>query len=98
MNEITVVIKPTHRNLQCEHEGGLEFLDFVHWANFFDQELPGVPYQAEYRIDPAGQYTVKESWCGLPRIHNDGDSYGLTVCFLPREWVGQRVSRRTLPV
>jgi hypothetical protein len=60
--------------------------------------LPYQTYRVEFRLDPRGAYRVSPTHPAIPRVLR-ALPYARTfayVCFLPKSWMGKRISRRVL--
>ena len=74
--------------------------------NWVGVELPERDYRVEYRLDPAGKFQATANELVWSRdlypvvLHRVGQApgLGLCTCFLPLDWVGQRFTRRVLPL
>ena len=68
-------------------------------------EAPVRDYRVEYKLDPDGEYIASKNVsmfaADFPVVLSTYESpptKGIALCVLPVEWIGQRISRRVLPL
>ena len=61
--------------------------------------LPVKPYRVEFRLNARGPYRVGGRSPFLPLVKRalPYAQVHAWVCFLPKSWIGKRISRRVLP-
>jgi hypothetical protein len=91
---VSRVIDRDNGNLTAKVGGGQESIGVWEIENAFGK-VPKTKYKVTYTLNQKGKYKVGEQDnFDMYLDHPGKHSGGMAICWLPREWAGERVNRK----